>query len=73
MTDFPNGVTYYKIMQANIAVGFPQGFVKCKYCRFCVKDRNSGMDDRFSCLLTYEYIYNLNCVGEGCPLTEVEE
>ena len=73
MNDFPNGVTYYSQYHVNILQGFPEGCKACKYCRFAIKDRDSGMDYRFKCILTYEYLYNLSHCGTNCPLINIEE
>jgi hypothetical protein len=73
MSDFPNGVTYYSQYHVDILQGFPEGRKACKYCRFCIKDRNSGMDSRFTCLLTWEYLYNLSHTGQNCPLIKIKE
>jgi len=71
MSEFPQGVTHYKTYHADLFNNFPNGIKACKYCRFCVKDRDSGLDHRYFCLASYEYLYDTNTTGLNCPLKEV--
>lgn len=66
-----SGVTHYKMMRLpEIEIGFPNGKVCCEFCRFCRKDRGSGID-RYECVLTWDLV-SLREIGQNCPLKEVE-
>ena len=74
MSDFPEGVRYYKMMEGRVVIHFPQGKMKCKYCPFCQKDRTSGLD-RFECLITHNIFdsTDINSMDKDCFLKEIKE
>lgn len=64
--DYPDGVKEYDTYTIVKAVYFPKGDVRCKWCKFCIYDRNRG---GYTCVLTDDILYAIDKgVGIGCPL-----
>lgn len=64
--DYPDGIKGYETFYVTKSVYFPKNDVKCKFCRFCIYDRNRG---GYTCVLTDEILYAIDKgVGIGCPL-----
>ena len=70
--NFENGVSFYTEGKIELSVFFPEGDVRCKWCRFCRAEESLG---RFWCRLTNKMIYNPNFNGlpDGCPITIKKE
>ena len=67
---YPDGIKAYEKAVLNVIVHFPKGDVKCKYCRFCMYDRNSSS---YICAVTRETLYAVDKgVGYACPLESEE-
>lgn len=61
-----DGVKWFLKATITTDVFFPEGKVKCQYCRFC---RAEGDLKRFWCRINNEMIYNPFAEGlpESCP------
>ena len=64
---FESGVGYYTVGIAEVPVGFPEGEVKCKWCRYL---RYEEAYKRHSCRFTDEWIVNPFGyeLGRACPI-----
>lgn len=68
---FDNGVSFYAKGKCDITVFFPNGEIKCQYCRFC---RSESDLKRWWCRLTDEMIFfPFQGVGAKCPIEINEE
>lgn len=67
---FEHGVSFYTKGKATVDVGFPEGVVRCRWCRFLKYDHGC---DRHWCVLTGRMIYNANAaeLPVECPI-EIE-
>lgn len=64
--DFPDGIKKYVCRELNTAVYFPEKYVACKYCKFCLYNRNNTSS---MCAVTGDTLYVIDKgVGVGCPL-----
>lgn len=69
-TEYPDGIRNYVSLKLDMAVYFPFGDVRCKWCRFCIYDRNRG---GYMCRCTDDILYRPDKgVGIGCPLEPQE-
>lgn len=69
--EFPNGIKGYEHLVLTDIVHFPMGRVCCKYCKYCIYDRNNTSNQ---CAVTRETLYVIEKgVGIGCPLERMED
>ena len=67
--EFPDGVKAYDHRQLTDFVHFPKGRVCCKFCKYCLYDRNTMGQ---TCRVTRETLYVIDKgVGIHCPLERI--
>lgn len=64
-TKFADGVSFYTKGVAHVVVNFPEGEIKCRWCRFCRAEPDVG---RFWCRLTNDILYDVDLLGANCPI-----
>jgi len=68
---FPNGVTSFTRAVLQTVVNFPERHVCCKYCPFCLYDRNNTAS---YCAVTRQTLYAIEKgVGYDCPLELLDD
>lgn len=68
---YPDGIKSYEKAILNTMVYFPKGDVKCRYCKFCIYNRNTTSSE---CAVTGDTLYATDKgVGIGCPLETESE
>lgn len=65
---FENGVKWYT--RGFVTISFPEKAVCCRYCP-CVKSVSAGVQHQ--CCLNGNILYNLDNLGERCPIFGLEE
>ena len=58
--------TSYVVGRLATTVYFPNGEIKCRYCKCCVNDPRNGQ--RRICAETFEIMYDIDLIGARCPL-----
>ena len=66
------GVSWYTRGIVEVQTAFPEGDVRCRHCRFCVRDPYAP-SLRYRCALTDYILYNVETLADTCPLTIIEE
>lgn len=67
---FPDGITEYSAFRLEDFVYFPKGYVACKWCRYCLYDRNNTS---YRCVVNDATLYVIDKgVGINCPLEVLE-
>lgn len=61
---YDNGIPWYTVGVAHVAISFPTDDVKCGYCPHC-RDDSMG---RFWCRLTNSLVYSLETIADNCPI-----
>ena len=54
MKKFEDGIQHYTTGSAVVRVHFPEGYVACAYCPYCIKDGRNYL--RMVCFLTGEIV-----------------
>ena len=69
--EFPNGIMHYTKTVLSTIVNFPERRVCCKFCPFCLYDRNNTAS---YCAVTRQTLYAIEKgVGYDCPLELLDE
>lgn len=64
--EYPDGIKEYTRYILRDRVAFPKGDIRCKWCKFCIYDRNRG---GYLCAVTNDILYAIDKgVGWACPL-----
>ena len=69
MSRFDEGVKFYDTGELAIAVNFPEGERKCRWCPFCARDN----DVRYRCRITNRILYSTEWIPDECPIKFKEE
>ena len=70
-SEFPDGVRSFTSAVLNHIVNFPEKRVCCKFCPFCIYDRNTTSS---RCIITHQMLYRIDKgVGIDCPLEIITE
>lgn len=67
---FDEGVDFYEHRTATVEVAFPEGYIRCQWCKYLRSDKGN---DRHYCVLTGDLLYSIKCLGDRCPFKDKEE
>ena len=69
--EFPDGIKEYESFLVRDMVYFPKGRACCKWCKFCIYNRNTTSSE---CAVTGDTLYAIDKgVGIRCPLERIEK
>ena len=65
---FEHGVKWFT--RATVRIPFPEAYVSCRYCP-CLRSDAAGAQHK--CCLNGAVLYNIDLLGEHCPIDYLEE